>query len=201
MPTPALAALLIVANVMGAGMIVPQVVRLHRLRSADGLSGVWVGVGIAMNCWWTAYGLAESLWGVLPVSIVAALMYLVMAAQYVGLLGRAGLRPILVGATGLGLLPVPFLVLAGWDAAGLVIGLAYAVQFVPAAVAAIRQTDLRGVSPTTWIMAWIEAVIWVAYGISESDIALLVGGAGGALASTVILLRIGQYRRSPELST
>ena len=43
--------LLVVANVMGAGMIVPQVARLHRVRSVDGLSGIWVGVGVAMNNW------------------------------------------------------------------------------------------------------------------------------------------------------
>lgn len=193
-----LTVLLVIANVMGAGMIVPQVVRLHRSRSADGLSGIWVGVGIAMNCWWTAYGLAESLWGILPVSILAALLYLVMAGQYVGLLGRAGIRPILIGLFGLALLPVPFLLVSGWDAAGLVVGLAYAVQFTPAAVAAVRADDLRGVSPTTWTMAWIEAAIWVVYGISENDPALLVGGAGGAVASAVILFRIGLYLRAGD---
>lgn len=129
--------LLVVANVMGAGMIVPQVVRLHRLRSADGISGIWIGVGISMNSWWTAYGLAESLWGILPVSIAAAALYLVMAGQYLGLLGRLALRPLFVGVLLLGLAPMPFLAIGGWDTAGLVVGLAYAVQFTPAAVAAL----------------------------------------------------------------
>ena len=194
MSTPVLAALLVVANIMGAGMIVPQVVRLHRVRSADGLSGVWVGLGIAMNSWWVAYGLAESLWGILPVSIAAAALYLVMTAQYLGLVGRVGLRPLLVGFLGLAIVPLPFLVVGGWSAAGLVVGLAYAIQFVPAAVAAVRESDLTGISSTTWVMAWIEAVIWVIYGLTSGDRALLIGGTGGAIAAGVILVEVARFR-------
>lgn len=189
-----MALMLVVANVMGAGMIVPQVVRLHRLRSADGVSGVWIGVGIAMNSWWTAYGSAESLWGILPVSIVTALLYMVMAAQYLGLLGRPGLRPLFAGLFLLGLVPMPFLVIGGWGTAGLVVGLTYAVQFAPAAVAALRSADVSGISTVTWAMAWVEAVIWVVYGLSTGDAALLVGGTGGTLAATVILARLAMVR-------
>lgn len=189
--------LLVVANVMGAGMIVPQVVRLHRVRSADGISGIWIGIGIAMNSWWIAYGLAESLWGILPVSIVAAALYLVMAGQYLGLLGWPGLRPLSAGMFLLGLAPLPFLAIGGWDTAGIVVGLAYAVQFTPAALAVLRSTDLSGVSPVTWAMAWLEAVIWVIYSLSTGDAALLVGGTGGTIAATVILVRLAVVRRRP----
>jgi uncharacterized protein with PQ loop repeat len=189
--------LLVVANVMGAGMIVPQVLRLHRVRSADGVSGVWIGVGIAMNSWWIAYGLAESLWGILPVSIAAAALYLVMASQYLGLLGRPGLRPLLAGLFLLGLVPMPFLAVGGWAIAGLVVGLAYAIQFSPAALAALRSDELSGVSSVTWSMAWVEAVIWVIYGLSTGDAALLVGGTGGTLAATVILVRLAVVRSRP----
>ncbi|MCZ7627999.1 MAG: hypothetical protein M5U19_02385 [Microthrixaceae bacterium] len=142
-----LVGMLVLANAMGIGMTVPQVVRLHRLRSADGVSGVWIGVGIAMNTWWIAYCLAESLWGILPVSTVAALLYTVMAGQYLGLVGRPGRRPLLSGLLAVGLSPVPFLVLGGWAVTGAVIGLAYALQFSPAAVTALRSDDLSGISP------------------------------------------------------
>ena len=182
--------LLVVANVMGAGMIVPQVARLHRVRSVDGLSGIWVGVGVAMNNWWSAYGIAESLWGILPVSLTASVLYVVMAIQYLGIVGRVGLRPILVGAVTFGGFPLPFLAFGGWSTAGVAIGLCYAVQFLPAAYSAVRSDDLSAVSPVTWTMAWIEAVIWVIYGISTGDNALLVGGTGGSLAASVILVRL-----------
>jgi hypothetical protein len=141
--------------------------------------------------------LAESLWGILPVSIAAAALYLVMASQYLGLLGRPGLRPLLAGLFLLGLVPMPFLAVGGWAIAGLVVGLAYAIQFSPAALAALRSDELSGVSSVTWSMAWVEAVIWVIYGLSTGDAALLVGGTGGTLAATVILVRLAVVRSRP----
>ncbi|MFV0316123.1 MAG: hypothetical protein ACK5O2_04065 [Microthrixaceae bacterium] len=182
--------LLVIANVMGAGMIAPQVVRLHRLRTVEGLSGAWVGIGVGMNNWWSAYGLAESLWGILPVSITASVLYVVMAFQYFGIVGRRGLRPLLWGMIGFGLFPVPFLVAGGWEIAGVAIGLCYGVQFLPAAYTSVRSADLSGVSPVTWTMAFVEAVIWVTYGLYTGDKALLIGGTGGSLASGIILCRL-----------
>ena len=84
-----LSSMLVVANIMGAGMIVPQVVRLRRYRNTRGISASWIGVGLAMNLWWVAYGLASGLWGIIPVSAVAFLLYLVMTAQYAGINGTA----------------------------------------------------------------------------------------------------------------
>jgi hypothetical protein len=89
-----------------------------------------------------------------------------------------------------GWVPLAALVRDGWVAAGLAIGLAYAVQFSPAAVAAARSADLSGVSAPTWSMAWIEAVTWFAYGIAQADAALVVGGAGGALMASAVLVRL-----------
>ncbi|MCZ7627998.1 MAG: hypothetical protein M5U19_02380 [Microthrixaceae bacterium] len=42
----------------------------------------------------------------------------------------------------------------------------------------------------TWAMAWVEAAIWFVHGLATGDLALLVGGAGGALAATIILVRL-----------
>lgn len=181
-------ALLVVANVMGAGMILPQVLRFRRNRSADGVSGAWVGVGIAINAWWVVYALAESLWGLLPVSAVAFVLYCVIACQYVALAGRGSVRGIAAGVLATGSIPLPGLLVGGWSAAGLSIGLVYSVQFSPAAVTAVRAVDLSGISPVTWTMAFVEAAIWFVYGMVESDVALLVGGAGGAVLAGVVLV-------------
>jgi uncharacterized protein with PQ loop repeat len=184
-----------IATVMGAGMIVPQVVRLHRTRVVTGLSGTWVGLGLAMNAWWIAYATAEQLWGLLPVSVGALVLYLVITAQYLWLVGSAGARPILQGLAGAAALPGVVLVVGGWTATGLAIGLAYAIQFSPAVVTALRSVDLAGISPVSWAMAWIEAVIWCSYGLAMGDAALVVGGGGGALMATVILTRLWMVAR------
>lgn len=185
-----LSLLLVVANVMGAGMIVPQVVRLRRLRVADGVSAVGVGVGVALNVWWTVYSLEAGLWGIVPVSVAGFGLYSIVAAQLVGLTrGRAG-ASLALGAFGLGMLPLPFFLLGGWPLAGLAIGLSYGLQFAPAARAALGSEHLDGISPTTWSMAWIEALIWLIYGIAVRDATLLIGGGGGTVMATIILARL-----------
>lgn len=185
--------LLIIANITGAGMIVPQVARLHRTRSLAGVSSQWIGVGIAMNTWWVAYGLAQSLWGVLPVSGLGIALYLTMAIQVIRL-DPTTIRTVAVGAAGIGLIPLTALTVAGWPGAGLAIGLCYGVQFAPAMVEALTARDLSGVSAPTWWMAWIEAAIWLVYGLTIGDIALIVGGGGGAIMSTAILARLVTVR-------
>ncbi|MBK6438667.1 MAG: hypothetical protein ACRCW4_07125 [Candidatus Neomicrothrix subdominans] len=187
-----LSSMLVVANIMGAGMIVPQVVRLRRYRNTRGISASWIGVGLAMNLWWVAYGLASGLWGIIPVSAVAFLLYLVMTAQYAGINGTASLRGCATGMVGVGIVPLPALILDGWATAGVVVGLCYAVQFAPAALTALRSDRLDGVSPITWAMAGTEAAVWLVYGVNQGDAALVVGGGGGLTMSLVILIRLAR---------
>lgn len=184
-----LTVLLVVANVAGVAMILPQVVRLRRVRTAAGVSNAWVGVGLAMNLWWLAYAAALGLWGLAPVAIGGAALYATMVAQLVGILGPAALAAIGRGHL-IGLLPLGGLAADGWTGAGLVIGLLYGAVFAPAVWTALRSRDVAGIAATTWVLAWIEAVIWLAYGWTTGDVALTVGGLGGTVMSSVILLRL-----------
>jgi len=189
--------MLVVANVMGAGMAYPQASRIVRFRATAGVSGVWAGVSLSMNLWWLAYGLAEDLWGLIPVSVVAAILYGVIIVGYVRAVGRTAMAGVLTGLLVLGMVPLPFLLIGGWHLAGLAIGLCYGMQLVPAVVAACRSTELSGLAPTTWIMAWIEAVIWLVYGSIVVDPALLAGGASGAVLAAVILARLAVTGHRP----
>ena len=188
--------LLLVATVAGVGMIVPQVARLHRTQTPDGVSAVWVGVGLVMNAWWLAYAAASGLWGLVPVSVGGIALYGVLAHQLVGLLGRGALGPVARGHL-IGLVPFVGLATDGWPGAGLVVGLLYGAVFAPAIWSALRARSVAGISPTTWILAWIEAAIWLAYGSTTADLALVVGGLGGTAMSSIILVRLataGQHR-------
>ncbi len=190
-----IAVLVAFANVLGAGMIVPQVLKIQRSRDFDGVSGIWVGVGIGMNLWWVAYALQAQLWGLVPVSVAAIVLYSMIGVQFSELVGAEGRRSLALGAFGLGSIPLPFLLFSGWSAAGLAIGLCYGLQFAPAVLTALRSDKLGGISSVTWSMALGEAVIWFIYGISEGDRALMVGGGGGALMALVILVRL--YSHTP----
>lgn len=189
MPDIAVTALVALANILGAGMIVPQAVRLRR-RSSDGVSGVWAGVGITMNTWWLAYGLQGSLWALIPVSTVSGALYVSIGWQLWRHRGRYALRDLTAGTLGIGLLPLPFLLTGGWPAAGTAIGFCYGLQFAPAVVAAFRSERVAGISPSTWSMALTEALIWLLYGFWIDDRALVIGGIGGGLMAAVILGRL-----------
>lgn len=189
--------MIVVANVMGAGMAYPQASKLIRTGNTRGVSGVWAGVSLTMNIWWLAYGLANDLWGLVPVSGVAAVLYLAIIVAYLRSAGHTALGGVALGVFVLGMAPAPFLVVGGWTVAGLAIGLCYGMQLVPAVVAVCRTRELNGIAPSTWIMAWVEAVIWVVYGLFVVDAALLAGGASGAVMASVILGRLAVTGHRP----
>ena len=190
--------LLAIATIAGIGMIVPQVVRIHRTRSLAGVSVDWIGVGLALNVWWSIYAVATELWGVLAVSIGGMALYGVMAAQ-THRIDRSGVPRVGRASMLTASLMLAALVIGGWTGAGVAIGLAYAVQFSPATITAIRSTRLDGLSLSTWVLAAVEALIWLLYGAIEVDPALIIGGAGGAICSTLIVVRIvSSGRPGPE---
>lgn len=192
--------LLIVANVMGAGMIVPQVIRLRRHRIIDGVSEAWVGVGLALNLWWVTYAIEERLWGILPVSIVGFSLYALIGRQIIDIVGPSARRSMAIGAIAPGLLPLLFLLFGGWTAAGLAIGVSYGLQFAPAAFSALRSEEVGGISPVTWGMAGIEAAIWVVYGLVIGDPALIVGGGGGLAMATAIMVTLATRQTASSSS-
>ncbi|WP_420451887.1 hypothetical protein [Ilumatobacter sp.] len=188
---------IVIANVLGASMALPQTLRLVRTRDTHGVSSAWAGVSISMNGWWLAYGLTNDLWGLVPVSAVAAALYAIIAVVLVRVGGRTALRSLSAGAVGIGVVPAAFLAVGGWSVAGVAIGVCYGLQLAPAVVATCRTADLGGVAPATWVLAWAESVIWLAYGVFVVDAALVVGGVSGALMATVILVRLAVTGHRP----
>lgn len=189
LPAVVLTVLLIIANLIGAAMAAPQAVRLGRTRSTSGVSSVWVGVSIAMNLWWLVYGLATGLWALVPISVVAIALYGVIAIMLTRIRRGRTLLTTAMGAT-IGLIPVPALALGGLSAAGITIGVGYGLQLAPAVVSAYRTRELLGVAPGTWIMAFVESAIWLVYGFTVVDPALLVGGASGVALPALLLGRL-----------
>jgi uncharacterized protein with PQ loop repeat len=185
--------LLAVANLAGAGMVAPQVVRLHRTRIADGVSAVGAGVGIAMNLWWIFYATTQGLWGLLPVAAGAGVLYVAMAILLIQTRGAAMFAAVGRGHL-IGLVPLAALVGWGWRGAGLAIGLLYGAQFAPALVTAIRSPSLFGISTAMWLLAWVEASIWLVYGVDQRDAALTLGGGGGAAVASLILICLAARR-------
>ena len=95
------------------------------------------------------------------------------------------------------MIPLPFLVVGGWELAGLAVGLCYGLQLLPAVVAVLRTRALAGVSAATWLIAWIESMLWLVYGLGVTDLALIVAGTVGVAMSSVILVRLAVTGHRP----
>lgn len=187
------------ATVLGSAMAFPQARRLARHRTVEGVSAHWIGVSAALNGWWFAYGIAEEVWVLLPVSAISGIMYLVIGAFFLRTTGRRGLVGI-AGGVALGMMPLPFLLAGGWALAGIAVGTSFGLQLLPAVLAACRSHLLAGVSGATWTIAWAESVLWLGYGVGIADLALISGGLVGAVMSGIILVRLavtGHLTRTP----
>jgi uncharacterized protein with PQ loop repeat len=191
--------IVVAASVVGSGMALPQAIRLARTGRVDGVSAVWIGVSMAVNVWWTVYAFAVGLWAILPVSTISLAVYLGMAVVYLRTVGRSALGGMGFGAFVLGMAPLPALLIGGWEMAGLAIGLSYGIQLAPAVVAAYRTRQLEGVATSTWMLSFVEGLLWLTYGAMITDLALLAGGATGIMLSGAILLRLAAVCSVPDL--
>ncbi len=189
--------LVVVATVLGSWMAFPQARQLARTRRVEGVSAVWIGVSLAINGWWLAYGLAAGVWALVPVSAISLVLYASMGAIYLATIGRRALRPMGLGFFGLGMIPLPFLLTGGWASAAIAVGLSYGIQLLPAVVAACRTRDLVGVSASTWLIAFVESGLWLIYGFGVGDTALTLAGVVGVAMSSIILGRLAATGHDP----
>ena len=186
----------LVATILGVGMLVPQARGMTRTRDFRGVSGAWIGGGLAINVGWFVYALAAGLHGLLPVSVGALVLYGWMAALLATDSPHLFQRSV-IGAGAVGVLFALAGVAGGLTAFGLVIALTYSAQFAPAAWSALVADDLSGVSTSTWVMALTEAVIWASYGAYQGDTALMVGGSGASIMSIVVIAGLLFRRGTP----
>ena len=190
----------VVANLLGVGMLVPQTARILRRRDLDGVSAEWIGMGLAVNAGWLVYAYLAGIWGLVGVSAGALLLYAAMAfgTRRVDTTqsGRAATTALVI------------LNVLGWATAvgqaetlGLTLAALFTVQFAPAAWSAWTSATLTGISATTWVLALGETAIWIVYGTAIGDAALLLGGIGASTMALLVLMRLwlGPSLLAPEI--
>lgn len=177
----------VVATALAFTSLVPQINKLWRTGSAEGVSGTWATFGAVTNGAWTAYLLTQKLWLAVPSTAVVTIFYGVTLLLIIRT-GRKAAPPLRLGTVWLGTL-ICVGVLSGWDALGVVLGLSYVVQATPSVWAAFRTVTPRGIAPGTWGIALVEAILWGFYGWFHEDLAIVLFGILATLTSTLILTR------------
>jgi uncharacterized protein with PQ loop repeat len=193
-----LSAVVVAANVLGATMAVPQATRIHRTRSAQGVSLAWAIMSTTINGWWGVYGLAVGDLAIVPVSFVSVTVYLAIAVMVVRSSDTSATQAFLTAVAASAVvssLPIVAMALGGWQIAGIVLGGLYGVQLAPAVVAVYRSADVSGVSPATWIIALVEAALWGVHGIAAGDTGIVTLAVTGVSMSTLVLARLAVHGR------
>ena len=176
------------ATALAVAGVVPQVRRLTHCRDLAGVSVLGPMIGLVSEITWAAYVVDAELWSAAaePVMMLAANTALLVAAvgaggRLKGAIAAAALWA--VGMTAIG-------AAGGWTVVGTALGVAYAVQVAPCVWSAYRTAAPTGVAATAWIANLGEGVLWVAYGASRGDHALVLLGTAESGAAVAILARI-----------
>jgi len=182
-------ALALVASAIFLIRLIPQPARLSRTGVAAGVSAVAAANSVTSASAWLAYGLTHGLLVVWAVSVVA----LVPGVWTVVLLRRQFGRTELLGS---GAVVSLFVLFAVAGQLGTALALGVLVTAGPQVWRAIRQSDLSGIAPATWVVAVVDALSWGTYGVVIADRALEGYGAVLFISAAVVLGRVGWTRRT-----
>jgi MtN3 and saliva related transmembrane protein len=170
--------LAVVCVALGLSFIWPQVIRVYRVNTVEGLSPYGTLHGLAGGVLWSVYGLGRGLPTMYVTNLFIGVALLMIAAAQV----RHGvLTPGRVLATIAGTLAVAVSTsvvdpaITGWVA--IVVG---ATSILPQTYHALRTTDLSGVSVAMYGMVIVNTVCWTVYG-------LLIGDAIIAVPAVLVL--------------
>ena len=188
--TPLLGAL---CTVLSLGFIWPQVIRVYRLRSVEGIAGRGTLHGLAGSSLWTAYGLAKAN---PPLIISNATIMLATVLIGIAQIRHRVLRGWQPFATIAAFMAAAFAMtavspaLTGWVA--IVVG---ATSILPQTFHVLRAPDLSGISLTMYAMLIGTAVSWGLYGVLLGDLLVSAPNAIVIPCALVVAAKTWRFQR------
>ena len=178
----------VVATAVTFVQVVPQIVRLLRLKRTEGASPAWAAIGMVINIGWLAYVIAEEFWVTIPAVLAAVISF----GLVLYLLWRNGadVRVAVVASIAVGLACVSLQLVAGWTVLGTVLGLSNGLYLGPSVYAAWRSYAPVGVAPLTWVLTAAEGVLWGYYGVLVEAVPIIIYGSTALGLAAAILLRL-----------
>jgi uncharacterized protein with PQ loop repeat len=156
-----------ICTILSVSLIWPQVLRVYRLKTVDGISPFGTLHGVAGCTLWTSYGIAQ---GVGPLIVSNGVIGLALVS-----IGVAQIRHRTLLASTLAGAIVAFVAIAagslmisstltGWLA--IVVGM---TSIIPQTRYVVTATSLAGVSLPMYALVVSSSVMWVAYGLVIGD--------------------------------
>jgi MtN3 and saliva related transmembrane protein len=73
-------------------------------------------------------------------------------------------------------------------------GILMSVGYIPQAVKIVRRKSVKDISLISFLVVFFGVIVWLAYGISISDLPLIITNAIGAITIGIIVLLYVKYR-------
>lgn len=178
---------IVLATISTVSFLLPQIVKLVTTRDSHGVSTTWPALGFVINVGWFVYLIAQELWASIFAPFFTFLAYTV-TMWAMGRTGRDLSSSYLRGLFTAGVL-VAFATFGGWEVLGVVLGIAYGVVVAPSVWTAYRTSIPSGISPLTWWIGLVEALLWGYYGWFHSDRGIITFMVVGVIGSGLMLLR------------
>ncbi|MFP5352057.1 MAG: hypothetical protein ACLGIB_05795 [Actinomycetota bacterium] len=175
-----------IGTVIGLTRALPQLLRLLRTRDAHGVSldsAVTISV---VSYAWAGYGLATDQLAVAVASGLNATVFLFIALLSVAL----GRSPSELRAAPIWLVvAVTAAAIGGSQGLGVVLVASALIANLPQVLVAYRESDLTGLSPSTWALTASDGAVWTAYGLITGDVPILVNNVFQLSTALAILAR------------
>jgi len=183
------ASLPLVAAFLAVPQFLPQLARVRRTGTVAGVSWSWAALTSVNNAAWLAYFALSGFWTALvpavSATVLAAWLALVLARRG----GGAPKRPMVLTSVWAVVLATAAAV-SGRVGLGSALTVAFLLQVAPSVWTVYRSRDTAGVSRATWLLIFGELLCWGVFGIHEADPRLIVLGATGVAASSLVLARV-----------
>lgn len=186
----------VVASVVAAVSLVPQIVKLVRTGDRAGVSPSWPALGAITNLAWTLYLGSQALWWAMPSTVLMTAFYGAVLYR-LGRMGSPLRAPVVRGAAWAAILTA-ITAIAGWPVLGLVLGFSHLVQITPSVWTAYRTRVPSGIAAGTWWLAGFEGALWGYYGWWYSDVPIVLFAIVALAGSAVMLSRFYATRHRWE---
>lgn len=182
----------IAATVATLTFLVPQIVKLVRTGDSAGVSTTWPAIGFLSNLGWAVYFIHEALWASVAAPVGAFAGYGVT----LWVLARIG-RPLGASYARGGVFTAVLVAITaafGWTALGVALGLSFGVMMAPTLWTAYRTPDPSGISPGTWWLGVVEALLWGFYGWHYADAGIITFSITALAGAIAMLARYSATR-------
>ncbi|MEY4400808.1 MAG: hypothetical protein RL072_673 [Actinomycetota bacterium] len=184
-----------IATICGMGFIWPQVFRIYRRHSIEGLSATTVLVGLVNPIFWTVFGYSTGRTLAVFANSNVGIAFVLIAFQ---MARRRGINPVL--AVALFVSTVVYCLVMN-EVSPYVVGVSGLIvstpMFLPQLWTAVRKSELYGVSAWSNVLFSVQCVFWLVYGLEVKEWLYIYPNAILLPCGVIIAWRVIRSRRVP----